>query len=234
MKKIKFTLIHPGLEYCAEFPSPAIKNLPEWYKDTPGYVDNKKQIFHGAFNETIKKCIPFLDSMSTGYIIKLWTDVYIERVDNSLFGVHTSRGNSGIKAVEGHDINQVSLYPFPEGYRREALKWINPWHIETPKGYSCYITTPINHNLPFRLFDAIVDTDTFPLSINFPFFIKENFDGIIPAGTPIAQVIPFKRDQFKSEVGVFNEEEYNRLTNFHDSTFTNKYKTKWWDRKKYE
>jgi hypothetical protein len=234
MKKIKFTLVEPQLEYCAEFPSPSIRSLPDWYKNMPSFTSNKKEFTDGVLNETVKKCIPVLDSMSSGYIIKLWTDVYIEKTDGNMVAIHTSAINSGVKAVEGHHISQVSLYPFPEGYKKEVLKWRNPWHIQTPKGYSCLFTTPINHDLPFKIFDGVVDTDTFPLSINFPFLIKNNFYGIIPAGTPIAQVIPFKRDSFSSERGIFNADEYQKLTNLHDSSFTNKYKTKWWSRKKYD
>lgn len=233
MKTIKFTLVEPQLEYCAEFPSPSIKNLPDWYKNMPSFSNSDQNISDARFNETVKKCVPVLDSMGTGYIIKLWTDVYVEKSDLNVVGIHTSAINSGIKAVEGHHISQVSLYPFPKGYRKEALKWFNPWHIKTPKGYSCWFTTPINHDLPFKLFDGIVDTDTFPLSVNFPFILKEDFSGTIPRGTPIAQVFPFKRDSFKSEKGIHDPVEYKKLINLHDSSFTNKYKIKWWSRKKY-
>jgi hypothetical protein len=33
-----------------------------------------------------------------------------------------------------------------------------------------------------------------------PFFIKKGFEGIIPAGTPILQIIPFKKDNWTSKV----------------------------------
>lgn len=234
MKSIQFTLIDPQLEYCAEFPSPAIKNLPEWYKNMPSFTNNKKQFLEGQLNETVKKCIPVLDAIGSGYIIKLWTDIYVEKAENNIFGVYTATINSGMVAVDGHHISQANLYPFPDGYKEEILKWKNPWHIKTPKGYSCWITHPIHTDLPFRTFDGVVDTDTFPLSINFPFIIKNNFEGTIPRGTPIAQIIPFKRDSFKATKGQFNNDEYKKLLNYHDTTFTNKYKVKWWSRKKYE
>ena len=31
---------------------------------------------------------------------------------------------------------------------------------------------------------------------NVPFFIKSGFEGVIPAGTPIAQLIPIKREKW--------------------------------------
>lgn len=233
MKKIEFTLVYPELEYCAEFPSPAINNIPEWYKKMPSFSNNKKSMNeHGLLNETIKKCIPIFDSISTGYTIKLWTDVLIEKNTNGT-AVHTSTINSGVKAVEGHSFEQVTLYPFKETYEKNIFKWINPWKIKTPKGYSCFFTNPIHNDLPFNILDGLVDTDTYPQAINFPFLLENKFSGLIKRGTPIAQVIPFKRESFSSIKGEFDREEYNKLKNFHDTSFTNKYKLKWWSRKKY-
>jgi hypothetical protein len=33
-----------------------------------------------------------------------------------------------------------------------------------------------------------------------PFFVVKGFTGIIPAGTPYAQMLPFKREDWQSEV----------------------------------
>jgi hypothetical protein len=33
-----------------------------------------------------------------------------------------------------------------------------------------------------------------------PFFVVKGFTGIIPAGTPYAQMLPFKRENWESEV----------------------------------
>ena len=233
MKKIKFTLEYPDLEYCAEFPSPAIKNLPEWYKNTPSFINNTKEINDGVLNETVKKCIPVLDAMSYGYIIKLWTDVYVDK-NNQQYSFHTSVKTNALNAVSGHNISQASGYPFKSDDTKEIFKWNNPWNIKTEKGYSCLFITPLHHDLPFRILEGVVDTDTFPLNINFPFILNKNFSGVITRGTPIAQVIPFKREGFKSISGQYNESEHNKLINLHDTTFTNKYKLKWWSRKKYE
>jgi hypothetical protein len=48
-----------------------------------------------------------------------------------------------------------------------------------------------------RILEGIVDTDNYHGAVNFPFMLNPGFEGLIPAGTPIAQVIPFKRDSFK-------------------------------------
>jgi hypothetical protein len=50
--------------------------------------------------------------------------------------------------------------------------------------------------------EGVVDTDTYNAPVNFPFVLKNvNFEGLIPAGTPIAQVIPFKREEWKMQIG---------------------------------
>jgi hypothetical protein len=59
-------------------------------------------------------------------------------------------------------------------------------------------------DLPFYILPAIVDTDKHPLIINFPFFIKEGFTGVIEFGTPMVQAIPFKRDNWESKTSFSN------------------------------
>jgi hypothetical protein len=97
-------------------------------------------------------------------------------------------------------------------------------------------THPINRpDLPFYTMTGIVDTDTFPVPVNFPFFIREDFDGIIPEGTPIAQVIPFKREDWKADVDVENQS--NPPVSFLNNIFSppfNFYKRNFWKRKKYQ
>ena len=234
MKEITFTLVEQSLSHVAEMPSPSINNLPEWYKKTDSFIGGKVEAEGGNLNLTLKKCIPVLDAISQGYIIKLWTDVYVERKNNSVsYHFSVQRGDVP-RAVEGHALEQAPLYPIKDCYDKSILKWINPWHIKTPKGYSVLFTTPNHRDLPFEIMEGVVDTDTFPLTVNFPFFIKKDFEGIIPHGTPIAQVIPFKRESWKTKIGEHDENEYLSLNNFHDSYFMNRYKKKWWNRKSFK
>ena len=43
-----------------------------------------------------------------------------------------------------------------------------------------------------------MDTDNWYITGNHPFFIKRGFEGIIPMGTPMMSIIPFKRTKWKS------------------------------------
>jgi hypothetical protein len=60
-----------------------------------------------------------------------------------------------------------------------------------------------------------VDTDVLETHANSPFVIEENFEGIIPKGTPMFQVIPFKRENWEMEISEMKEKDifyrYERL-----------------------
>ena len=87
--------------------------------------------------------------------------------------------------------------------------------------------------MPFRIFDAIVDTDVYPARFPYAFLIKNDFKGIIKAGTPLIQVIPFKREDFISEIIDANYEEIKTQQNVAFSRFSGAYRKLFWKRKKF-
>lgn len=182
-KTITFTSQHP--EYDLVKPVPASRLVPEWYRGMPGVKDGV---------ETLKKCIPVLDALTSGYIFTLPADVWYNQESKSIIS------NSALKLNSDHIPVQTEEVILPEEFDPQPHKWINYWHIRTPKGYSTLFIHPLNReDLPFKSFTGIVDTDRHNLVINFPFFMKKDFDGKIPAGTPIIQAIPFKRDAWDSK-----------------------------------
>ena len=115
-------------------------------------------------------------------------------------------------------------------------KWSNPWSIQTPSGYSCLFTNPMhNPNGIFTIFPGIVDTDKYISPVNFPFVLNDRtWEGIIPAGTAIAQVIPFHRNEWSMQFG--NEKNLQKIAKTSTrlrSIWFNSYKKQFWDRKKY-
>jgi hypothetical protein len=103
----------------------------------------------------------------------------------------------------------LGLYPVPERFdASQALKWINPWIIETPPGYSVIVQHPEGRGLDtFRTMSAIVDSDVWDCPTNIAFLIDRDFEGTIPAGTPIAHVVPFRRESWAAEIGVAAKED---------------------------
>lgn len=228
MKSVIFT---PNILVNESFyPEPANKNLPEWYKKTESFSDSKKfKAALGEGNQTIKKCMPVFDALSAGYIIKTPIDVYVTILENGVSYYNWPSSNP----ISFHPIEQASLHPAMN--KRPYPKWNNPWSIETPAGYSCLFISPMhNPNGIFTIFPGIVDTDQYINPVNFPFTLDNpNFEGMIPAGTPICQVIPFKRDSFKLKIGN-NFEKLNKFNFLFKNKFLNNYKTKYWNRKQYK
>jgi hypothetical protein len=56
-------------------PAPAKKFLPKWYRESETITldENKKE--HAG----LKKCIPFLDSMISGYMLVTPVDIFISK-----------------------------------------------------------------------------------------------------------------------------------------------------------
>jgi hypothetical protein len=202
--------IDPEFDGIFERPVPAKNAIPEWWKKQERYMDNKVTYNKDVeVSHTIKRCMPVMDCMTSGYIVKLPCDIVVDNIDGEQF---FSWAITRWKLIEGHSSKQVSQYPIEEKYSKTPLKFKNPFGIKTPKGYSCLFVDPMHaDDRPFKCLPAIVDTDEFTTPINFPFLIEKDFSGVIPAGTPIIQVIPFKREEWSSSYGHITKEETNRL-----------------------
>jgi hypothetical protein len=213
-------------------PVPASKLLPEWYKKTDSYIYsntfdvNILNVFDN--NETIKKCIPVFDALTSGYIIPMYADLWVKKIN----GVTTYTLSNNEK-VDVHHLSQAPYHPLanPTLYP----KFINPWGIKTPPGYSCLFTAPFHRtNEFFTVLDGVVDTDRYQQPVNFPFVLNDpNFEGVIPAGTPMVQVLPFKRESWEINFSS-NKEELERSSQLLSSKLYNKYKTLFWSKKEYK
>ena len=202
--------------------------MPNWYKKTESYVTGKREIFEDSINETIKKCIPVFDAITTGYILYTQVDIDVSEKDGMPYYHWPSQD-----AIDFHPIQQAPLHPSQNGY--PYPKWNNPYAIITPPGYSVLCMPPLHRDSVFEILPGIVDTDTYITPINFPFILKDpNWTGIIPAGTPMAQIIPFKRQSFKMKMG--NQKDVDKslynLIRLKTKIF-NRYKTLFWQRKEY-
>jgi hypothetical protein len=177
-------------------PIPARKFMPEWFKQLHPKVGNEDKLN----NATIKRCAPFLDAMSVGWIIPLAADVeFITNEDGS--GV-SYKWMHGKIMVENHQQNQLNPEkgPMHPSMPKPPMKFLNYWYIKIPKDYSALFVSPLNRPDPrFQCISGLVDdgymgNDALEY-INFPFFFTQvNYTGIIKAGTPLVQMILIKRD----------------------------------------
>ena len=222
-------------------PVPAAKKIPEWYRKMPTYTDSGKIIDRRNANPgdstggTAKKCMPFFDAMTSGYLIVLPGDVNVRRDED---GSPWFEWANSQEVIQFHPVRQLPNYPGNESRKYQYPKFYHPWVVKTPPGYSSLFISPIHQDLPFKILEGVVDTDLYEDVILFPFvFTDDNFEGLIPAGTPIAQVIPFKREGWTSEVVPMSDDILRMLAvtfNKVRSVFNDGYKTFFWQRKQYK
>jgi hypothetical protein len=195
-------------------PYPAVKQLPEWflnskpYADMPGWPNDGKLHFRNReTSATYKKCVPLLDGLSAGYIVPLWADVMVEQGDG--FPEIYWKTQADVFSLHGQPSREI---PAPTGYDQVVYKYQNTWIPQTPKGYSCLVISPLGYqDLAFEAVPAIVDTDSSTLELIFPMWIKSDFEGIVEMGTPMAQIIPFKRDDWESTFDYYEDGVYSNI-----------------------
>lgn len=175
---------------------PAIKKIPTWYRK----MEPLRKLLPGEPDDyTVKKCIPVLDAFTTGYFLVTKYDLYwtIDEDGKHICNCDAKLVEKGDKPITMHPFEQIRDIELADIYNEYAYKFSNPYVIKTPPGYSCIFTHPFNQISPFYTLTGVVDTDMHPLAVQFPFLMVKGFEGKISAGTPIVQIIPFKREEWK-------------------------------------
>ena len=183
-------------------PVPASHLVPEWYKNAETYMNGKKEPNgNGSTQATIKKCMPVFDAISNGYLILLPADVYVRQVENVDGNKAPYYEWSNFDLINFHPVEQAPTHPHKNNHTVYP-KFNNPWGIKTPKGYSILFIQPMHRDSAFSILPGVVDTDTYHNPVNFPFVLNDiTYEGLIPAGTPIAQIVLFKREAWKLKLG---------------------------------
>ena len=226
MKKniIKFYPAKEAFDGVFDNPIPSKESIPDWYKNQNRYTGGEKILLpeSGLYNTTIKACMPIFDMITSGYIIKTPADLYVSKNEDG--SINFSWAINDYICIENHGELQYDSYKVPQEFHKIGYKFISPWIIQTPKGYSSIFMSPIlRDDLPFQCFPAIVDTDNHPIPVNFPFFLRKDFEGIIPAGTPMIQIIPFKRESWGVKIKKYNPE-FNKIWKKAERHMLNRYK----------
>jgi hypothetical protein len=248
-KEIEFSAHEDYFFLNEDYPIPIKLNIPEWYK----------KLEHNLSKITVKGCMPFLDSLTSGYLFKMPQDFYLrhnvnnknkkeEEIKDSFqtFALHNMQSQINVRHInlntgaDIHGVHQMEGSPHIEKNKNLPFyKILNPWKIKTPKGYSCLFLPPLNNSDDrFSIIPGIVDTDTFPNEINFPIVINGDkypvLETTIKKGTPYVQIIPFKRDSWKMTLKPRKQKEVQVSQIFYGLRLLNKYKEKYWNKKSWK
>jgi hypothetical protein len=248
MPKIYFEKINKDVCDVSKSPEPAIRSVsPEWWSDIPRYMDtqvNKEVPFlHHRSNSTIKSCPAINDCFNFGYIIYLPFDIYLDATDPENLGWYVpdidttglDRRSGENNFITYNSKKELHSFPVPDGYHSVVLKLNTLWGIKTEDGYSSWLTQPMyRYDLPLLAMDGVIDTDKYPSRFPHTFFVKSGFVGVIKASTPVIQIIPFKREDYTSEIVELDKENVKNNHEIQNVTFSNSYKKNFWTRKKFK
>jgi len=221
-------VVRPIFDSIKPFP---IKNLlPEWYKELSTKGPQHPEQHPLKYQPTMKKCMPVMDYLTSGYIIPAWEELILYKNKYGNIEINTYVNGTGQREnylrENKHDMRQLNTFSHTmlfdeyfgdldrETFEEESgagfwvSKLMNPWKIKTPKGYSCLFTRPWYHNQKINILPGIVDTDNFDMPINFPFMVnlkfKESYE--IGIGDPLICVFPYKRDDWQMKISVDSSE----------------------------
>jgi len=221
-------VVPDGKKGMYELPQPASKHIPTWYKQTDLRYDDNNPL-----NKSVRSCMPFMEALTFGWIVPVPTDISITQHSGS---IHVDWSAENLEAMGSHPKEQLGGEAFP--HDGEVLKFNLPYALRTPDGVSTLYMPPLNRvETRFRPFSGVVDTDEYVSETNIPaLLLDDDFEGIIEAGTPLVQVIPFKRDGLvnESKTRVATEEEMEMMERTFNAigAVDAYYKEKVWEPKK--
>lgn len=211
---------HPLLEPILPKPQLAGRALPDWLRDMPSEVD--AETLGGAPVRTLKHCPPFIDALAMGIMIPLAAELTIEDGQISwdwdppvLLDSPQTRAPIGLHVPE-----QASGVPLRLPPGQMVVKFTNFWSLQAPEGWDLLFTHPLNRaDLPFQTLSGKVSGDAFGMgNVHFPaLWTDPGFSGTLPAGTPVAQVIPVPRGKTELEIAPMSEAEVAENTRIHEA-----------------
>ena len=190
--RIEF-VCNPKLNGQIPTPERASRFIPDWFRR----LDRKLELAKGEEGPslTIRACMPVADAFSLGFMLPLAFDLEIE-VPEDRRNIKTRWAEDlPFDLIVPHHPGQIGspAAPFEDAM---PLKFINPWRIKVPEGYSVLFSPPLGRpDLPFTSFSGVVDCDRFDTTVNIPFvWTGPAGSHRLKAGTPIAQCIPIDRN----------------------------------------
>ena len=225
-KKITFCATKKEMLEVWPHPKPASRFIPDDYKKLERFVNNS------IHTPTVKTCMPFLDSMTAGYIISFDQDYVVDAIEDDFSVTPANR-----LAEDFGFHNETQLPPTWKNLAgKNAGKSGNKSLVKTPPGYSCLFIHPMNRlEERWKIIEGVVDTDNYVNVINFPFILKKRDEQfLIKKGDPMVQIIPFKRESWKMWSGFYVEKLHQKTLNMLNTKFVDRYKNMFWQKKSFK
>jgi hypothetical protein len=166
---------------------PAKECLPPYWKEMPAVIPTRDYPV-----ETAKKCPGITDWITSGYILSAWTD--IEVIQDSPGGPRAILHN-GRETNSAHPPSQCLNLLDHRSHHLGSIKLPDVWMVKTAPGWSIMVQ-PLWYwkNQPWEQMPGIMHMDFHSCEINMNMILKTTENFTIAAGTPLCQIIPFKRE----------------------------------------
>lgn len=165
---------------------------PAWSKVTKSDI-REWDVHRNEGASTVKNCPAVAEWMQQGYIIPAWCDIEIMiDYENGRYGLRYS--NDSMQAL-GHVEKQFKPLLDHATPTQFSFKLDNPWTISTKPGWSIQWMPLFYHDLPFQALPGIMDPDIQVNNQPINIIAKGTESFLIKMGTPIVQVVPFKRQE---------------------------------------
>tara|TARA_X000000950_G_scaffold162700_1_gene198911 strand:- start:3426 stop:4103 length:678 start_codon:yes stop_codon:yes gene_type:complete len=201
MKTITFVSRLIGFDRIKELqPYPAYKYAPKWFKQMPTDISEKRSLIPKL--RTAKLCPSFHEIFQEGFILPAPCDIWLSYKDDQ-WAWKVSNQNI---AIEIHDNDQMVKYLPKEAGIKQVFKLLYPYEIIVPKGYSIrQIPMAYDFNKDWYVGYGQFDGDKLPEVAIQIFYISDQEEILIEAGTPLCYYVPFKREKFKIVIGSFKK-----------------------------
>jgi len=209
----------------------SIEFIPDWFKlvKKPSITDLARGC-HSA--RTIKMCPGFAGLFSKGFIIPLWSDVFLQ------LSAYDGRPESGeMKFCFSDNDSRISFHHpeqfegFLAPYGLQQMKFEVPWVFKT-SAKTNFIMMGCNWNypkgMPFTVLPGIIDLklNTWCHVNAYVRYKNEPQEILIPCGSPLAQVIPLSEDDLEIKTHMVSPDEFSKLNQKSPSwcSFSNGYR----------
>lgn len=213
----------------------------DWLKKMPQHISggvstNRTDLrIADKINRTMKSCPGINDMLEIGYIIPLWTDiiVFYDCYSGSL-DLQCSDERTQFHFHKDQQFDKCTVSRTTSPYRT-VINLHSPWLIKLPEGYSSYMCHPFWDETDeiFSVMPGVVDNDSFhTLNLILRWNKLGKGETLIKSGTPIAQILPFKRTNFELSVISGKEHRPDTLKEHQAfSGFFRKYRHTMWTKK---
>ena len=172
---------------------PAREYIPDWWKKVERMIDSRVDN-----KGTVRNCPSFPEYINQGFVVPLWTDVYLKiehdkwewKTPNKQFSFSSHADEQFRDWVPQHLRDNTSM----------IVKPACPWRIKTPPGWSVWQLPMYYHYNPlFETLPGIIWSDIHH-EINQQMLFKQYGEFNIPRGTPLAMYVPYKRNKYTYKV----------------------------------